>query len=495
MKKALSGLIILVLIFFVGTALYVFEVPPFNAGGPFIAKREGVPRSSGTQEELPDFLTEEGVSRAKTYDEHMNRGQLLTENGYSALAIAEFESASKMAPTNPAPLAAIGKIHLQSGDTIKAKLSLQEALKLDQNNIEAKISLGKAHIAERNIDEAKAVFDSIQVHNQISKYYQGIVTAFTGDHARAKTLLNETINIGGDPTITSYAQKYLGAYNEFDANQGGSNVHLWTLLARSYNQTEEFEMAIPLLFDVIREKKNYRDAWILLGYAYLGTEKYQDAVEALEEAQKLDPQKAETLFFLGLAYFGLGDLQQAAANLELAKNNGFEPQVQIDQKLAEIYLQMKEYEKAANSYENVVSLNNEDVNYFIKPLWIYIDRLDQPEKAVALANKALAAHPENAMSHNLVGWAKMGTDNLVEAQESLDKARELDPDLDAIYLNYGRLYEKRGDKNSAIALYKKAYEMGQGNSISTAAADLYNKLIGKADEVDYAVLKADLLHQ
>ena len=400
-----------------------------------------------------------------------------------------------MAPTKAEPLIQIGKIHLKTHDTIKAKLSFQEALNKEANNLDATIQLGRVFITERDMDQAKATFDSIALHNQTSKYYQGIIAAFTGDHGGAKAMLQESMSIGGDQTISAYAQNVLNAYNEFDVNQGGSNIHLHTLLARAFNQNEEYEMAIPLLFSVIREKKDYRDAWILLGYSYLSTQKYQDATEALQEARKLDPQKAETLFFLGLSYFGLGDLEQAAANLELAKTNGYEPRIQIDQKLAEIYLQMKEYEKAAENYEEVLSLNSQDLNYFIKPMWIYIDRLDKPEKAIALANIALTAHPEEAMSYNLIGWAKISTGELFEAKQYLDKAATLNPNLDAVYLNFGKLYEERGELQTAIAFYKKAYQLGQGSSISTAAADGYNKLIGKADEFEYSDLTVNLLSQ
>ena len=50
MKKALNILITFVLILFIGGGLYVFEVFPFNPGGPIIPKKQGVPR--GTQQEL-----------------------------------------------------------------------------------------------------------------------------------------------------------------------------------------------------------------------------------------------------------------------------------------------------------------------------------------------------------------------------------------------------------------------------------------------------------
>lgn len=499
MKKVLTTLIFIIFLLFLGTTFYVFEIPPLNPGGPFIPLPETIEEgatniSEKTTLETPEFLSEEKVGRAKTYTEHTNRAALLIENGYQSLAIAEYESASKLAPKVALPHIEIGKIHYANQDFIKAKVNFEQALTLDPDNLEAQINLGRTLIANRDLDNAQKLFDSIEIHNQISKYYLGIVTAYSGDHEKAKNLLNEVISIGGDESISANAQNFLNAYAEFDSNQGGNKIHLQTLLARSFIQTGEQEIAIPLLFDVVKEKNDYRDAWVILGYAYLSTQKFKDAADALEEGKKLDPQKPETTYFLGLAYYGLGDMGKAASNLELAKKNGFEPVVQVDQKLAEVYLQLKEYEKSADSYENVISLNSGDVSYFIKPIWIYIDRLNQPEKAMTLANKAVALHPNQAMSYNLLGWASISSNQLTNAQNLLDKARSLDPNLDAVYLNYGLLFEKKGDAKTAISYYKQAYEKGQGNSIANAAADHYNKLIGKTDNLDYSSLKADLLN-
>ena len=35
---------------------------------------------------------------------------------------------------------------------------------------------------------------------------------------------------------------------------------------------------------------------------------------------------------------------------------------------------MKAYENAAKNYESVIALNDSDVNYYIRPMWIYIDQ-------------------------------------------------------------------------------------------------------------------------
>jgi tetratricopeptide (TPR) repeat protein len=485
MKAILTTIASLLFLAFIASALYVFELPPFNPGGP-LQPAAGTPSTLQQSQQMPEFLTEEKISRTKTYSEYMSRGKLLEDNGYHALAVAEYEAAGKLAPENIEPLIEIGRIHLREKDAMKAKLSFEEALRIDPNSLDAKIYLVRTLLADRKITEAQKIIAGLTEQNQNSRYYAGIISAYFGDYENSKNLLKEAVQLGTTEDITGKAKNFLSAYDEFDFNQGGAKTHLKTLLARSFNQTGEYNMAIPLLFEVIKEKKDYRDAWILLGYAYLNIEKYPDAVEALEEAKKLDPQKPETSFYLGLGYYGLNDLNRAASNLELAKKNGYQPEVQVDQKLAEIYLQLKSYEKAASSYENVLSLNDENVYYYIKPVWIYLDRLQQPAKAMALARKAYKNHPKEAMSFNLLGWAAVGTGKLDDAEDYLNKAKMLNPDLDAIYLNFGILNEKKGDLKKAVAFYRQAYTMGRGNSISSAAADRYNRVIGKTDNLNYA---------
>ena len=504
MKQILNTLIGFMIVLFIGLALYSFDIFPFNPGGPFIEEREEEITPEQTDpDQLPEFLAaekeslteDEKVTRSKSYSEYMNRAKALYDRGYHSLAIAEYESALEVSPANPSPLIRIGIIHFEDGDYIKAKINFEQALQINPDNLNANTYLGRSLIAERKFEEAKKIFDSIQIHNQLSKYYQALLTAYFSNHEKAKNLFYEVVNIGTDPEISTYAQNLISAYDEFNSNQGGMNIHLHTLLAKAYVNAGEYNLAIPLLFDVLKEKKNYRDAWIILGYAYLNQEKYQDAVDAFEEARKLDPVRPQTSFFLGVGYYGLNNPEKAVAYLELAKKNGYEPVIQVNQKLAEIYLKLQNYEKSAENFEEVVSLNDQDVYYYVKPIWIYIDKLKKPEKAVALANKTVSAHPGEAMSYNLLGWASISINRLDDAKTLLEKAHSIDPNLDAVYLNYGLLLEQKGDPKGALNYYNQAYNIGNGNSISEVAADRYNNIIGKMKEMDYSSLKADTLNQ
>lgn len=500
MKKLFSYLLTLTVLLLVVGAFYVLEIYPFNPGGPIVGEKP-VPLTTNTvsEEQIAEILNDTKVGRSQTYGEHLKRGALLYEKGYATLAVAEYEEAAKLQPNISLPLIEIADINFEIQDFIKAKLYYEQSLTIDASNLSAKIGLAKTYLATRKVADAKAVLDSIDIHNQSSKYYLALTLSYIEDHGNAKNVFNEVIQLGTSQILSSYALNFINAYREFDSYQGGQTTHLKTLLGRAFIQSKEYEIAIPLLFDVIKEKKDYRDAWILLGYAYLSSDKYQDAIDALSTARKLDSEKPQTLFFLGLAYYGMHDYSSSISMLELAKKNGYEPASYIDQKLAELYLNQQDYEKSAQSYENLLVLNNGSIDYFIRPIWIYIDKLNEPQKAITLAEKAVEKHPTSAMSYNLLGWAYTGAGQVMSAQMYLDKANAMDPELDAVYLNYGKLYQKKGDIQQALSNYQIAYDMGKGNSISLAAADLYNQLIAPTTENTQTfpteTLKADILNQ
>lgn len=475
--------------------LYVFDLPPFQkATSPKETNPAVIEQQKATIEtnNLPVELKENKVAVSKSYDDLISRAKLLEDNNFPTLAIAQYNEALTKDPDNITPLAQIGKIYLRTGNVIKAESTFRDLLAKDSNNTDAAVYLGRSLLAQRKISEAKEVFNKITSNTQIVKYYQGIVAAYFGENDSAKKLLNEAVSLGGSADITKKANNFLSAYNEYKFNVEAPTIHLKVLLARSFNQCGEYQMAIPLLFEVTKQKLDYRDAWILLGYAYLQTEKYPDAIEALERAKTLDPQSKDALFYLGLGYYSMNNYKKAEENLSKAKEYGFQPVILVDQKLAEVYLQLQNYPKSAASYETVLSLNSQDVNYYIKPIWIYLEKTHQPDKALTLAEKAAKDHPNSAMGENLIGWALIYKNELNKAETHLKLAMALDPKLDATYLNFGLLYEKQNQTDKALIFYKKAHTLGNGDGVSASAADRYNNLIAKQNN---KILEANTLHQ
>lgn len=434
--------------------------------------------------DIKGLTTSSSKNESVTFVQHMEKGDEYTQKGMNALAYNEYLAANQLSPASTAPYMKIGKLLFKNRDYGRAQEIFQQLLAKDPADLEANIYLTRTFIMQRKPEKAKEILGTIQGDSQQKWYYSGILSAYFGQYEDAKKALQEAIILNTDGTITENAKKIMSAFDEFNLNQGSQEIFLKTLLSKTFNQVGEYTLSIPLLYQVVKEKKDYRDAWILLGYAYLNIEDNKNAIDALEEAKKLDKNKPETLFFLGLAYHAAGQKELAAQLIEDAINKGFEPKIQAQQKLAEIYLELKEYEKSAAKYEIVIALNDNDVNYYIRPMWLYIDMLGQPDKALKLAQKAVTKHPESAMAQNLVGWAYLASKDFTNARNTLAKALELDPNLSAAYLNLGKLYEHLSYPDTAKDYYRTAFRLGQGTSIADTAANLYNKLNGTEATVD-----------
>lgn len=417
------------------------------------------------------------IKRHRTYNELLHKGNTLLENGYPNLAIHEYTQAAQENPEASEPYQKIGLIHFQHQDFEKALINFNTAQKLTPNNLEINLYIARTYLGLTEYNQAKNLLDTLTEENQLLKLYQGLLAAFYNETDRAKELFTQTIEISTTEETNQKAQTFLNAYQEYENTQGTQAVYLKILLGNAYVQSGEYNLAKEILFEVIKEKNDYRDAWILLGYTYLEEQAYNDALKALETALEMNPIKAETLFFLGLTHFGLDNYEQAIHHLELAKDNGFEPLIQVQQKLAELYVLTENYEKAIENYEAVINQNSSDLEYFIRPIWIYIDKLKQAEKALTLAQKAFNIHPKNALSYNFLGWAYLALNDHPKATENLNQAININPNLGAAYLNFGQLYETQGLPEKAKENYQKAYQLSTNTSVGNLAAEKYNRLV------------------
>jgi tetratricopeptide (TPR) repeat protein len=474
MNKFLTVLNFLLLTTLVVLTLYVFDIIDI----PFLSDQNQ--EEELVQEDPVPVDDGPRVTRSKSYDELMEKAKVYTNNGLYDLAIDTYTQASQKAELNKEPLLKIASIQLLQKEYIKAKDMSLHILSIDQHSGLAKLYLGQAHIGLENFADAKNVFDSITSDDQKVQYYQGMMALYFGEYQRGRTLLDSAANKeGGNETIARNALNFVNALNEFDRYDAGLDAHLRVLVARSFAQSDEPQLAKEVIWPVLKETRNYRDAWIILGYSYLKLKQFDDAVDALKEAKQQDPEKPETLFYLGLAYAGADKPEEAIKELEQALENGYEPKIHAEQKLAELYFLVEDYESATDKYEDVITLNATEIEYFVRPIWLYIDKLDEPNKAIALSEKAQLHHPDKAMSYNLLGWSQVANNDYINGRRNLEKAISLSDTFDAPFLNLGWMYERQNNLGKAKDFYKKAFEMDSGSAVSELAAARYNSILEK----------------
>jgi len=464
--KFLAGILVILIIILVYLLLQTDVLDDFIKKQN---KQTGIVIQQATHSPVPQKII-------YTYAERIERGDYYTNNAFLSLAVNEYTKAAQIHPELIEPYFKLGKSHMLLGNYTKAQTNFEKALEIEPNNVNSLIFLAKNYIKQSAFEKAKNIFSNIETNNPEIVFYLALFDLLVNENNSAQKKLTQIIETTEDKALKEKIANLLNSYEEFSLFKGGKNIHLRTLLAKSLNQIEEYELSLAILKEIIQEKNDYRDAWILNGYAYLSLENYEFALDSFRKAYDLDSEKPETQYFIGLTYFELGQTEDALTYLNIALKNGFEPQIQVKQKLGDIYLAKKDYVQTVEMLEDILELSSENVNTFIRPIWIYLDFLNDPDKALELAQKAYKLHPESAMTYNLLAWSYLGKNEYLKAEEYLKKAIKIDPNLQAAWYNFGLTYEGLGNKTKALEVYQKAYEMGKDSSIGNLAAQKYNEL-------------------
>ena len=402
----------------------------------------------------------------RTYSENIKAGNVYFNKGYLDEAIEKYKQSLNIAPDSKEALYKLGTALIAANKPKEAIRYLEQLKKID-NEIYVNILIGKAYLNDRDIENAKKTFFSIDPENQNKevRYYKTIINLLYKNHKIAEEEFGN-IDTGNSKIIKK-------AYEEFSINKDGKEQHLEVLLAKALTDVEEYGAAIPLLYDAIKLQNNYRSAWIILGYCYLKTDKPLDAIDALTNAKNLEPEKPETLYYLGIAHSITNEFDTAITYMQSSLEKGFEPKSEINKRLADLYLLQKSYNKALESYTKIIDLGLNDMNIYTKAIWLCIEKLNKPQKAIGLAEQSVKNNPENATAYNLLGWAFASYGDYEKAKDSLIKALGLNPHLASAYLNLGWMYEKKSMPHIAKEYYKKAYEEGKGNPIEKIAKNRY----------------------
>lgn len=246
-------------------------------------------------------------------------------------------------------------------------------------------------------------------------------------HEDARASLAATL-AGWEPTLRGYAKALLAAYDEYDLFTDSPDTHRKTLLSRALADVGECELALPILASVLAAQDDYRDAWIVQGYCQLTTERPDEAKASLERAYAIDPQKPEIQYFLARTFAELGDHQAAVTYLKYAIENGFSPAAEAKRLLAAEAFAAGDTTLALQQLDELTRAEGAGVDAFADFVTAALGT-GQKEEAYARAQAAVAAHPNNAAAHDLLGWAALETNRKDEARAALTKALELDPSL------------------------------------------------------------------
>lgn len=197
------------------------------------------------------------------------------------------------------------------------------------------------------------------------------------------------------------------------------------------------------------------------------TGQYEAALNRLLELHIDDAQQAELSYYMGLCYASLKQYDEAVLYLEqvVSSDLGFLYVYQSRMLLGYIYSVTERYRLAEFEFNRLLEDGYESAKVYAALAYVLYQQ-GSAAPAIAHLEKALRIDPENANAMNSLGYI------LAESSENLDlafsycrRAARKRPSNPAYLDSLALAYEKRGQLQHALKLYRHAYRLSGENHL------------------------------
>lgn len=347
-------------------------------------------------------------------------GDLHLEKSEMESALACYQKAHEIDPTNPYYIVSMANYYEANGDKVAAEKEIKAALVNEKLDVDTKVSILSRYIlrlqqSKQGIESANHLFD---------------------------TLLEQ------HPEDTELKLMYGG-------------------LLVIQEKTEEARFQFQLVTEM---DPSQAEAWKQLLNMALKADDWAEVVRICTTCQELFPASPEYYFYLGIAYFQQENYQAALSTYYaglgiIPKEN---PRLKSDfyGQIGDIYHQMEQMEQAYKAYEEALKYNEQNVvvlnnySYFLS-----LEKRDL-KRAERMSAQCIRLEPDNATYLDTYAWVFFVQGNYSLAKIYIENALSKDTTNSyELVDHYGDILFMSGEEAKAVEQWKKAKEMGKESKV------------------------------
>jgi len=179
--------------------------------------------------------------------------------------------------------------------------------------------------------------------------------------------------------------------------------------------------------------------FIALGNTQLSSNDFTSALNSYNQALALKPDSPDAFLKRGYTYMQMGDRLKASADFE---------------KSAELFINEHDYQKAAVSYTNLISLNDRDKDSYLNRGICYL-KLGEYRKSIQDLKKTVELDSDLFSGYLNLGEAYYKAGEYKLSIESYKRAQKLNSKSQPVFVGLTKAYFAKGDKSKAKKSYKK----------------------------------------
>jgi eukaryotic-like serine/threonine-protein kinase len=375
----------------------------------------------------------------KNAEAHVNLANGLAAKGDLDGAIASFQKVTKINPRHSVAHYHLGNVLFQKGNPDGAIAAYRKAIAINPNFFEAHFNLGSILSDKHDHDGAITAFqNAIRIHPKDSNAHfrlgkalqargdpDGAIAAYWKAIAINPNFFQAHGNLGA--ILCDVKHDYDGAATAFrtviriNPNEPSGHFNLGNVLAAR----GDLDAAIAAYRRALEIDPNHAPGHHNLGNALAGKADWSGSIKAFREAIRLNPKFALSHFNLGMSLRASGD-----------PDGAIEP------------------------FKAAVALNPNRVQYNGALAWVLLTCRDvkrrDPERALALARRAVELAPKLPVAQKTLGIAHYRTGDFKAAVAALEESVKLGDTDAAAHLFLAMSHHKLGNPGEARKAYDRA---------------------------------------
>ncbi len=360
------------------------------------------------------------------------------------LAFFEKLTTNEMFKKNKYLFQHLALLYFNNNDYSKAIKYREKSIELDPLNIINYISIAEIYLyIKKNYKKSIKFFSkALEINPEIDSIYikKGKAHLFEKEHDQAMNAFDNALRIN---PINSEAYFNKGSV---------------------FEEQEEYEEAIK--YYALAIEKDSTNSWYYfrLGYLYFQREKYANASDFFNTAISINSEKAIFHLLLGNTFERLKKYEEAVISYKKGiELNPEDSDYYSD--LAGVYDKLERYEDAIIFYKKAIELNPEDSDYYSDLADVYT-KLAMYEDAIIFYKKAIELNPEDSDYYSDLADVYAKLTMYEDAIIFYKKAIVVSPNEENIYISLGNTYYTQKKYNKAIIHYRKVIDI---NPVNTTA--------------------------
>lgn len=301
-------------------------------------------------------------------------------------AIAQFQKIVSLEPNDVDNRMVLGQLYTVNHEADKAEQEFKTAQALEPDSEEVVLNLVRVYAESGNLKQAAKVIEDVPVDSRTPKM---------------EFALGATYQQLKDPKAA------ISAYQRA-VQMEPDNLRSLNALAEALMNNNQLDEALKKYQQLAKADPEEPDVLVHIGEIQQRQGKYQDALETVRKARKLDPTNLEAGFNEGVLLDVLGRFDEAEKaykgmleSNKLSHANGAYTDAERNnraiflQSLGKLYMEENKIDDAVATFQKMIDLGGDSAVRGYEGQMEAYQTAHQPDKALAVAHKAVAAQPKN----------------------------------------------------------------------------------------------------